>query len=264
MALASSEEAADVMANPSPGQPPWLNRDPKCIWRCPCGYEDNYRAMLGHRKGIKTHPACASGRIEFVRGANGETEDVRLQPGQPGAVEWPQANPNSKASRVAPQDTPLTTDVQVEPDLPTSPQPAGPPGDDGPSLASAFDLKPDGDLGEDPEEMARQLNLEKAVEAVVGRDGHAGGNGTNRSADLPPGDLRVEQPDQPQISQAREVVSLPWFVRGMYDWARAKGWHVGDGTISAFVADCLIDHFTTCWGKAIVVVNRDDVQLVTK
>ena len=256
------------MTNPSPGPPPWLHRDPDSIWRCPCGYESPYRSMLGHRKGIKTHPACASGKIEFVRGAHGETTLEPAQPGQPGAVEWPNQKPvnypGTHPQLEAMPDSPPTADVQVTPDLPASPPTAEPAPDDGLSLAGAFDLKPDGDLGGDPEEMARQLNLEKAVEAVTGQDGHGGGNGTIGSSDLPPGDWRVEQPNQPQVSQAREVVSLPWFIRGMYDWARSKGWHVGDGTISEFVADCLIDHFTTCWNKAIVVVNRDEVKMVNK
>jgi hypothetical protein len=148
-----------------------------------------------------------------------------------------------------------------DPETPPAPDTQEPAGDD--SMPSAFDLRPDDQLGEDPEEMARQFNLEKAVEAV-GHNGHNGVGGSIGSTDLPPGDWQVEQPSQPQVSQAREVVSLPWFVRGMYDWARAKGWYVGDGTISAFVGDCLIDHFTSCWGKAIVVVDRDQVQLVTK
>jgi len=80
---------------------------------------------------------------------------------------------------------------------------------------------------------------------------------------LPPeADWTVEQTQgPPQVSEARETVMLPVVVRLIYDWARSQRWKQGNGTLSDFVTDVVVDHFEHCWGKKIVVVDREEVEL---
>lgn len=107
-----------------------------------------------------------------------------------------------------------------------------------------------GDDPTDSEEIARRL-LEQRSSPVDTGVPHNG---------LPKGEWEVEEPkaDSP-ISQSRESVSLPITTRVMYDWFRANGWHQGDGSMSAWVTDVINTFWTHVLGKAIVVVDREEV-----
>ena len=110
----------------------------------------------------------------------------------------------------------------------------------------------------DPEEVARQLNRGRRpidLEGAVLDLQHTLDDMGDEAADW-----SIETPEGVSVaSQAKETVSLPVVVRVMYDWAKNQGWHQGDGTLSSFVTDVVLDHFENCWGKRIVVV--DETQL---
>ncbi len=110
----------------------------------------------------------------------------------------------------------------------------------------------------DPEEIARRFNEQRQAEALPGLDGLFGGDGM--AGDLPPGEYHVEAPEGiPKVSTTRETVYLPVKVRVMYDYCRSKGWHQGDGGLSAFVWDFLLCHFQTCMGLEVYVAPRQEV-----
>lgn len=207
------------------------------IWQCPCGFEGIYKKVVGHRKGYKRRPEC-TGKIIPINPPYSPIQKLKELANQQAAVQ-------------------ATAGVEATPDevRAVSPPPA--------PKRPVFEYKPDvveRTALDDPEELARQFNLSsKALidDAFGGDNGAGGGIG---GSGLPPGDWKLETPPElPAPSQARETVSLPIIVRVMYDWAKAEGWHKGDGSLSAFVTDCLLDTFNNVWDKAVVVVDRQEV-----
>lgn len=212
---------------------------------------------MGHRRGKKNRPRCNAGSIYRVDGQPPETPNTyRPSQGVPGREDV--------ALDVTPTDN-------VELSLPT------------PTLHEAepdpFEYEVNSD---DPEEIARRMNQRRGTtwnvdtadflsQLDLERNGHANGydggvppNGNGAAGDggegaipLPPGDYHFEPPtNEPELSSTRDTIILPPVCRVMYDWARAQGWLVADGSFSAFILDIVLDHWRNCWGKAIVVMDR--------
>lgn len=107
-----------------------------------------------------------------------------------------------------------------------------------------------GDDPTDSEEIARRLLEQRSspVDSVVPPEA------------LQEGEWQIEAPkEESPISQSRESVSLLITTRVMYDWFRANGWRQGDGSMSAWVTDVINTFWTHVLGKAIVVVDREEV-----
>jgi len=217
--------------------------DKESRWQCPCGYTGTFGVVSSHRKGWKNRPAC-DGRIFAVTGPDapaGQSPPARDTPA-----------PAAPAERAAPAENAAPT---------------------GAGVAWEYDPGALAD-GLDAEEINRIINLGRAdattddgmAFAFGASDAGDPGNGTvppldgdgAGAEDLPPGDWRlVPAGPNPQVSQAREAVTLPAVVRVMYDYAVShEGWRQGDGTLSAFIWDVVIDHWKHCWCKAVVVIDR--------
>ena len=210
---------------------------PDAIWQCPCGFTAEYRYLPGHRKGKKNNPGCvgklrAAPRGSFISygphegwfvGDDGKPVE-RLKPTYPEPVE--------------------PTDSTKQPD--TSP--------DSPKIEAYEFTGDEGTL--DPEEIARQFNERRQLDDSAGLP-DAGG-------EIPVGDYVLEPPvGPPQVSNLKESVSLPVIVRVMYDWAKSKGWNKGDGSLSAFVTDILLDYWHNCMGMVVLVAKRDELGIDT-
>ena len=113
-------------------------------------------------------------------------------------------------------------------------------------------------LPTDPEAVAREINRAKPDLASFGVDPSALSLPPLLPPEGGPG-WTVEPPERPQVTVERISVSLPAVVHVWYDWARQEGWRVGDGSLSAFVTDCLLDHFRNCWGKMLVVADAREL-----
>lgn len=220
---------------PPPARPPAESR-----WRCPCGYEGLYQAVLGHRRGWRHRPQCAG----------------KIRPLDPSLL-YAGISPDGSAGGAG-RSEPEVVDTAEAP-ASGGLEGTGEEGDQGEELAS-------GELEgtADPEELARRLNQSRQQEALAGAvevplDRELLTLGLEGS--LPPGEWELETPPEAgPVSQAREAVALPPVVRMMYDWARSQGWHAGDGSMSAFITDIVLDHWQNCWGKIIVVVDRKDLE----
>ena len=206
-----------------------LRPDKDSIWGCPCGYKGKWHSVSAHRKGYKSRPECAAGVIFPI--------DPPFSPAQP---MWEQ----TRAKQVADAEiipTPSEPDASIIVEADNSARQsdtARPP---------VYEYTPNLDETLDPvEELARQWNQSRAS--------NGGLDGT-----VPP-DLRFDTPQAVVApSQAREVVILPIIIRVYFDWAKSQGWHRGDGTLSAFVTDCLLCFFTDVLGKTVVVIDRKEV-----
>ncbi|RJO60341.1 MAG: hypothetical protein C4542_09625 [Dehalococcoidia bacterium] len=206
---------------------------PGSIWKCPCGYEGNWGAVCGHRKGWKSRPQC-KGKIWKVR--DSADDEPQLTP--PTKPRWTTDQPPPDLDTAG---TPL--DLEPEPEQPDTRRP---------SLLDEWypNLNDFNDEPEDPEALAQRLNRQQS----------------ELPADVPVGgdeEWSVEPPaGPPKVSSAKEFVALPVTLRVWYDWYRQHGWHQGDGSIGAWITDMLLDHITNCSGLAIVIVNREEVGLL--
>ena len=209
------------------------------IWECPCGIQLPFQDMaLKHRRGWKKRPEC-DGKIHCVF------------PGTP-KVPVPTAIAQAaQAAQAAQKDVSAIDGTQAPP----KPEPreihfteyrVPIPGEEDP---------------DDPEVIARRLNelvLGSNAGGQGGQTGSFGGGGLDDS--LPPGDWRVEPPEKDvSTSTDRITVSLPITVRMYYDICRQKGWNKGDGSLSAFIADCMEDYFNNCLNFVIAVLDREEL-----
>lgn len=213
------------------------------IWRCPCGTETTWQEMLRHRRGWKKRPDC-TGSITPVDPPYTPFEMMQQKLNKLDSTD---------AEAAAPDDSAIPVSTPHHPALPEAP-----------AKRKVYEYQPDpAELSnplDDPEELARQFNLssKSVLDDTFAPD--IGGGGGIGGGEMPPGDWHAEMPPVlPPPSQARETVSLPIIVRVMYDWAKSEGWKKGDGSLSSFVTDCLLDHFNNCWDKAVVVVDRQEV-----
>jgi len=267
------------------------------IWRCPCGYQDTYIKVRSHRKGYKDRPQCA-GKMRPLDSSLLYTELASEIPASPqppikrpkgytvkeaaallgisqnamehrvsrGAVPA-QKGPDGlnyvdveayRAKLAEPKYRPTPReDVAPVETLYLEPQPEPEEAEDGGQIVDDLpSLNTD-----DPEELARRFNARRGLELggvtlltreQMGID--------EPPPTLPPGDWTADSGVGPvAVSQDRLSITLPVQVRIMFDWAISQGWHVGDGSLSAFVADCLFDHFNGCWGMGIFVAPLEEV-----
>jgi len=209
---------------------------PDEIYRCACGFEAPYYKALGHLHGAKKRPECLGPEgkphltlVANAWGDNGESRStVPSTPGTPTPVSTQPERTVASAER---------DDGDEEADL------------DGTRNGAFSVFEYTGMETNDPEEIARRLLQQR--QAQPPSDGTMLGGDGEWAAEFPPG---------PQ-SQAREVVYLPVVVRIMYDWFRANGWSQADGSLSAWVTDMVLCHWVQCMGKAVVVVDREEVGL---
>lgn len=218
------------MAKHMPGD---FRYDAMTVWGCPCGRRGKYQSIVAHRHGYRGRPACAAGPI-FQVDAPSEQPAPPLEPPKPAAVP-PIGDP----------DNPTvfdTEDTAIE------------------GAAQGAESEPD------PEEVARLLMQQKRAmdlgspppPASPGGPPFGGGFDSN----LPPEDWVIRGPDgEVHVSQLRESVSIPVSIRVYYDWARQSGWFQGDGSLSSFVADCLLDYFANVLGKVLVVADREEISV---
>ena len=211
---------------------PFAHLNTDSVWACACGYQGSRMQLLGHRRSKK--PQCQSTRPILVRpGANlalarGDEAELDEFFGEPSHTE----------------DTATETDAQP-PDAPPPDEPAGTGGYD----------------DSDPEEVARRLNAQRASRyagsPLLGLDNLYSQPPTN-----PNGDWVIKGPDgEPQISQSREAVVMPLFVRAMYDHFRQQGWSSGDGSFSTFVVEALVEYFGGVHNLVLIVARRDEVEV---
>ncbi len=112
---------------------------------------------------------------------------------------------------------------------------------------------------DDPEIIASRLLSQGLGGPFDGGFNGADGSGGN----LPPGDWSIETPQQNVgASTDRISVSLPIEIRMYYDLARRDlGWSRGDNSLSAFIADVVEDHFNYCWARALLHVDRKEIEV---
>ena len=193
--------------------------------------------MLGHRHGWKKRSECR-GKIVKVWDPSQEEEVI---PGpqeaeQPQEPQEPQAvlpTAEGTATEITPQTTtkaPVWEYQGTDEELP--------------------EQKP-----EDPEAVARRLREELNSETPTG----VGGDGRGELE----GDFIVEQATGPvSLQKVRQTVELPPVVLVWYDYFKNQGWFQGDGSISAFVTDFLLDHIRNCFGLRVIIVSETEVQIV--
>ncbi len=198
------------------------------VYTCPCGWTAEAKYLSAHKRRDKKDldPACkgkATPALEGARITYGEHE---------GWIVGPDGKP-------------------VQPPPPPTPPP--PPEE----LARPFEFT--GDEGFlDPEEVARRLN--EARQSDTSEVFETPNDDGLPLDGVPSGDYFLEPPvSQPQVSTLPEKVTLPVIVRVMYDWAKSKGWNKGDGSMSAFVTDVLLDYWNNCMGMIVLVAKRDEI-----
>lgn len=211
--------------------------DPRSRWRCPCGFEDTYYAVRGHRYHLKGHPQCKGKMVKI----------------------WDPAQDTQVTQ--ATETTEVIQDTQVTPIVPAAPE------------ATATELPPQAiakvpvyeylgadeelpeQISDDPEVIARRYleQLNKEAPTGVGGDGHG---------ELE-GDFIVEQTAGPvSLQKVRQTVELPPVVLVWYDYYKNQGWMQGDGSISSFVIDFLLDHIRNCLGMRVIIVSETEVEIV--
>lgn len=194
-------------------------------------------SVVSHRKGYRKRPACASGKMFMVTAGSQTIPDNRdadiVQADIPDVIE-----PASDDDRGAP-----SVDI---------PEPT----------FSGDDAVPD-NADEIAVRMLRNLDPLSVIDparyaASSGTNGHVGPPGVGSIDGLPKGDWTVEEaPPGSPVSEARETVSLPAIVRVMYDWFCSHGYQA---PFNEWCFEMINDHWSTCMGKMIMVVDRSDVE----
>ena len=182
---------------------------------------------MGHRHGAKKRPEC-----------DGEVIEVSPVGAEPWAQLAPIQGPTAPSTPSTPEgsDPPLFSEGELET----------------PNLTTPWEWTGRAEA-EDPEEIARQINLSR--QAAPPRDGDGGGLHL-----IGEGDWEADIAQGP-ISSAREQVVLPATMRVMYDYCRSQGWLQGDGSMSSWVTDVILDWWVNRYGMAIVVARREEVGL---
>lgn len=204
---------------------PAPDRSPESNWACPCGKVGRYNSIVSHRKGAKKRPEC-SGKI------------------------FPLNTPRGVAAAIASLANPVAElgggddGGDAEPKQEPLPRAAG--------------WEANDEFPEDPEELAAYLMRERS----------SNGHGRVDNSDLlaqdfprtvaPEGEFERE-PAAPVIpAQYREVVALPAVARIYYDYFRAQGFK---GDMSQWIMGVLQDYWANVLGKALVVVNREEITI---
>ena len=209
--------------------------------RCPCGFEGSRGQIAAHRQGIKTRPQC-QGPIDWhYRFHRDGPPPAPPEPDVPPTASQPNSTPN------------LAT-----PELPND-EMGGNGGaydvDEALNAAIPYEWPGGAAAPADPEALAAEMLRRRREVRGDGGNGHGG------AVDL--GEFSLDPfIGPPHISAEKISVQLPVSILVMYDYAKNEGWNVGDGSLAAFITDCLLDHFHNCWGKAIVVVDREEVGIV--
>jgi len=210
--------------------------DPRTIYRCPCGFESTMNVMIGHRHGWKKRPEC---RGKIVK-RWGPSQEVGITP----TAEIPQIPPSTAAIPEIPP-SPEGTTAEPPPQATTAPVW---------EYRGADEELPE-QKPEDPEAIARRIREELTSKTPTG----VGGDGRGELE----GDFIVEQTTGPiSLQKVRQTVELPPVVLVWYDYFKNQGWFQGDGSISAFVTDFLLDHIRNCFGLRIIIVSETEVQIV--
>lgn len=198
-------------------------QNPGLTWGCPCGVTGHYDKVMGHRKGWRKRPKC-DGRPFLVTDTNP-----------------PESLPD-------PADNETTIPAHL-----TDPE----------EIARWINERHGAPSGAEPDEWELPAIGESdgLPFDAFGDQSRKGGRGFYEG-DLGEGDWRIRPPSgAPEVTQDKIAVSLPISIYTMYDWMRGEGWNQGDGSLSAFVTDMLLDHFHECIGLEIAVVHRKDVQV---
>jgi hypothetical protein len=193
--------------------------------------------MLGHRHGWKKRLECR-GKIVKVWDPSQEDE---ITPG-PQEAEQPQEPREPQDVLPAAEGTTTELPLQTIPKAPVY------------EYRGADDELPE-QISNDPEVIARRYleQLNKEAPAGVGGDGHG---------ELE-GDFIVEQATGPvSLQHVRQTVELPPVVLVWYDYYKNQGWMQGDGSISSFVIDFLLDHIRNCLGMRVIIVSETEVEIV--
>lgn len=255
-----------------PEKPPSYTMPKFSRWKCPCGFEGAWQDMMHHRQRRNRKPSCEGS----PEPADAEALAARQQ--------W---EADGDAYRVSRNLEPRFGWVPVgyydkAPDPP--PPPAGRRSRRGKTApaeeaeAEAGEEVEEGEPPEDEEEPDEEAIARRLYEARLSAAGiqpwgmsgaGAGGGGSIDlpvgwglgGDDLPPG-FSVQEPPESEVgpSKAGLSVQVPVAVHVMYDWARLHGWRAGDGGFGAFVIDCLLDYFETCWRKRLVIVDLDEYE----
>ena len=211
-------------------------KDREQLYSCSCGRTGTWSQMTGHQHGADKRPECQGGIRKI------DASDV-------GAV-GPSRTPN-----------PLESEPVFRPH---AYEYTGEPVPDDPDEIARRMIRGDYPLNTAPplsDDWLRQLQTD-ADGGDTGDGAPPGRNGDFGGEDVGGGDWRTQPPGGlPAVSTRSESVILPNSVRIMYDWARANGWNQGDGSLSAFVTDILLDHWRVCWGKLIGVLDRSEVDV---
>jgi hypothetical protein len=205
------------------------------VYQCPCGWTAEIKYISSHKRRDKKDldPVCRGKATPAPEGAVitfGEHEG------------WVVGKDGKALKPLEPLNIPGENDIKEETD-------GGEYGDE------VYEFRGD-DGFLDPEEVARQLNLARQQDFL--------GTANDATSEIPPeiapGDYFLEPPTpEPQVSTLPEKVTLPVIVRVMYDWAKSRGWNKGDGSLSAFVTDVLLDYWNNCMGMIVVVARRDEI-----
>lgn len=214
------------------------------VWECPCGYTNSYQSVCAHRKGWRKREGCRGtgpngpGRIWMVHPGSSET-----------GTQWMPESSLAEAHE-APAAPPIEPEAEPLPEAGDEEIPS--------DVFAPFEY-----TGEDPEALAAALLRDRPSFDAPSPNGN--GHGPVDTVSLDEGEWSEEKSSgPPAISEFREAVTLPAVARVIYDWARAQRWHQGDGSLSAFVTDVLLDHFRECWGMKIVVVSREEVEVADR
>jgi hypothetical protein len=203
--------------------------DPRSRRRCPCGFEGSPNEIMAHRHGWKKRPECRGKIINVWTPSEGDnigpSKDLITEPQE---AQEPQQS----------QETQGVSNVPVYEYLGTENEPRVP--------------APEADAEAVAKRLTEELHLTPPED--IGGDGHR---------ELVEGDFQEQPPvTPPSLTPEKQTLEVPPVILVWYNWARDQGWFQGDGSISAFVTDCLLDHFRHCWGYRVVIVSEEEVSII--
>jgi len=187
--------------------------DPRDILRCPCGFQGYSQSVLAHRSSTKRkgRKEC-EGPVEVVERATEGTVPVASA----SAISSNTAVPESEVPAVAAEAT----------------------GEDPFPQARSWTYPAGYGEVDERDRVARQLLAEE-----VGGGVHPPSANGAVPPEISPDGL-YQEPTAPVSPSTTSIsVALPADIKIMYDWARAQGWNLDDGSIGAFVYDMVSTHF---------------------
>lgn len=233
------------------------------IWECPCGWTGTMHDLSHHRR-RKDHPrydkSDPSKKSKFISNGTGPPMAALFKKGQSGrTVKKKDAASDELDSRETGGVVPKPT--REEPESGRF-NPRSVLSDDAPD---SFSLLSESD--DDPESVAERL-LRSSIGQSTFFDGsaqHPGGYGA-----VPPGggftlggDGSEWTPESPGVAASpasdRITITVPVMIHLYHQWALSEGWMQSDGSLEAFVNDCLLDHLQDCWNLGIFVARRSDL-----